>query len=181
VTDADIDYSDIPELGDEFFSRAKHPPRFLTLADLSQDPWNVLRGLLPPDADVPLLLAARDAAFDVDGRIIAAERRAGLNEPTAWLLDLAHISAVGRIAMLDNWRGQLGGTAFIPRPCGEGTDYARAMRLRPEKLAEIIAIVAELDDEQTQPCRTPRRSIASLPMRAFAGGAIPAPVRCLAA
>ena len=26
MKDEDIDYSDIPELGDEFFSRAKHPP-----------------------------------------------------------------------------------------------------------------------------------------------------------
>jgi hypothetical protein len=31
MTDEDIDYSDIPELGDEFFVTAKHPARFLTL------------------------------------------------------------------------------------------------------------------------------------------------------
>ena len=39
-------------------------------------------------------------------------------------------------------RSRLTGTAFgITRPYGEDTDYARAMRLRPEKLAEVIAIV----------------------------------------
>lgn len=187
MTDEDIDYSDIPPLGDEFFTRAKHPPAprkalpfeplvpnketieamkaaergevttvghprnllkslnadgFLTLSDLARDPWSVLRGLLPPNADVALLLAAREATHRALDRIMAAARRDGLNEVTAWLLDLAHLSAVGRLAMLDNWRGQLTGTAFgITRPYGEDTDYARAMRLRPEKLAEIIAIV----------------------------------------
>jgi hypothetical protein len=143
VTDDEIDYSDIPELGDEFFARAQHPPRFLTFADLAQDPWSVMRGLLPASADVPLLLASRDAAFAVLGIIMQAERREGLNEPTAALLDLARMSAIGRIAMLDNWRGQLRGTAFAPRPYGEDTDYARAMRLHPAKLAEVIAIAEQ--------------------------------------
>jgi hypothetical protein len=36
-----------PELDDEFFVTAKHPARFLTFADLSADPWNVMRRLLP--------------------------------------------------------------------------------------------------------------------------------------
>jgi len=186
MKDEDIDYSDIPELGDEFFSRAKHPayvgplvpnretieamkaaergevttvghPRnllkslnadgFLTLGELARDPWSVLRGLLPPNADVALLLAAREATYRALDRIMAAERRDGLNEVTAWLLELAHLSAIGRLAMLDNWRGQLTGTGFCTTsPYGEDTDYARAMRLRPEKLAEIIAIVN--DDER---------------------------------
>src|SRR6516225_2225367 len=109
MTDEDIDYSDIAELDDGFFVTAKHPARFLTLADLSADPWNVMRRLLPADADVSLLLAARSAAFEVHGRIMAAQRRTGLNDVTAWLLDLAHMSVIGRIAMLDNWRGQLSG------------------------------------------------------------------------
>jgi hypothetical protein len=119
----------------------RHPP--LTATDLSHDAWNVMRGLLPADADVALLLAAREAAFDVHARIMDAARRDGLNAATAHLLDCAHMSVVGRIAMLDNWRGQLSGTAFIPRPYGEDTDYARAMRLRPEKLREVIAVVDE--------------------------------------
>jgi hypothetical protein len=144
LDEAPIDYSDIPPLGDEFFSRAKHPhpPRFLTLAELSQDPWSVLRGLLPPDADVALLFAASAAAFDVLGYILDARRRGGFNKVTAWLLDLAHMSAIGRIAMLNDWRSQITGAAFLKnRSYGEDTSYARAMRLRPEKLAEIIAIV----------------------------------------
>ncbi len=122
---------------------------FLTLGDLARDPWSVLRGLLPPNADVALLLAAREATYRALDRIMAVERRDGLNEVTAWLLELARLSAIGRLAMLDNWRSQLTGAAFgITRPYGEDTDYARARRLRPEKLAEIIAIV---DDEPPKP------------------------------
>jgi hypothetical protein len=149
MDDSDIDYSDIPELGDEFFTKAciVTGPRFLTLPDVAADPWNVMRGLLPPDADVPLLLAARDAAHAVLGYIMQAERRDGLNDVTAWLLELAHMSVIGRMAMLDNWRSHLLGAPIVSRPYGEDTDYARAMRLHPAKLAEVIAIVAELADE----------------------------------
>jgi hypothetical protein len=50
--------------------------------------------------------------------------------------------------MLDNWRSNLLGTAFNSRrPYGEDTDYARAMRLHPAKLAEVIAIT-ELDESE---------------------------------
>ena len=148
MTDEDIDYSDIAELDDGFFVTAKHPARFLTLADLSADPWNVMRRLLPPDADVSLLLAARSAAFDAMGRIMDAEQRGGWNAPTAFLLSDARMALIGRVAMLDDWRSHLLGTAFISRrPYGEDTRYARAMRLRPEKLAEVIAIT-ELDESE---------------------------------
>ena len=114
-------------------------------SDLSHDAWNVMRGLLPADAGIALLLAAREAAFDVLARIMEAERRDGLHPATAHLLELARMSAIGRTAMLDNWRGELGGcTAWRRgRPYGEDTRYARGMRLRPEKLAEVIAIVDE--------------------------------------
>jgi hypothetical protein len=113
-------------------------------SDLAHDAWNVMRGLLPADAGIALLLAAREAAFNVLARIMEAQRRDGLHPATAHLLDLGHMSTIGRIAMLDNWRSQLGGRPLIPgRPYGENTRYARAMRLRPEKLAEIIAIVDE--------------------------------------
>jgi hypothetical protein len=113
-------------------------------SELAHDAWNVMRRLLPVDAGIALLLAAREAAFELLDRISAAERRDGLHPATAHLLDLGRMSAIGRIAMLDNWRSQLRGAALIPgRPYGEDTDYARAMRLRPEKLREIIAIVDE--------------------------------------
>ena len=141
-----IDYSDIPKLDQQFFSTAKRTaaPRYLTHDDLAQDPWNVMRGLLPPAADIALLLAATNAARQVDGLILDAWRGGGFSKVTAWLLDLAHMSAVGRIAMLNDWRSRLTGTAFITtRPYGEDTSYARAMPLRPEHLREVIAIVNE--------------------------------------
>ena len=144
MTDEDIDYSDIAELDDEFFVTAKHPVRFLTLADLSADPWNVMRRLLPPDADVSLLLAALLGVHDPAHCV----KRGGWNAPTAFLLSDARMALIGRVAMLDDWRSHLLGTAFISRrPYGEDTRYARAMRLRPEKLAEVIAIT-ELDESE---------------------------------
>ena len=91
----------------------------------------MMRGLLPDDAEVPLLLAARDATFRAMERIMDAERRPGLTKPEAWLLDLARMSTIGRAAMLDSWRTHLLGTAFVPRPYGEKTSYGRAMRMAP--------------------------------------------------
>jgi hypothetical protein len=101
----------------------------------------VLRWLLAADAEVPLLLAARDAAFRALRRIMEAEHRPGLGDNTAWLLGLGRLSAIGRIAMLDNWRGHLLGRPIVFRPYGENTDYARAMRLDPKRLELVIAIV----------------------------------------
>jgi hypothetical protein len=125
-----------------------HQRRALTFTDLAEDDWSVLRGLLPDDAEVPLLLAARDAAFRALRRIVEAERRPGLDDNTAWLLDLARMSAIGRIAMLDNWRGHLLGRPIVFRPYGEDTDYARAMRLDPERLKRVIAIVEDIDADE---------------------------------
>ena len=114
---------------------------FITFADLAEDDWAVMRDLLPASAETPLLLAARDAADRLLLRIIKAEHRAGLSAASAQLLDHARASIIGRIAQLDNWRGQLNGTAFIPYPRGEDTAYARAMRLRPDVLAKVIAAI----------------------------------------
>jgi hypothetical protein len=125
--------------------------RTLTFTDFADDAWSVLRLKLPPDADVPLLLAAREAAHDVLSEIMQAERRPSLHPDTAWLLESARMSVIGRIAMIDNWRGNLGGTASYPRPYGEDTDYANAMRMRPEMLARVVTVTRRPRDTPDQP------------------------------
>jgi hypothetical protein len=75
------------------------------------------------------------------------------------LLELARMKVIGRITMLDTWRavrlGKLAFSlpkslldqdyppdirAFIPRR-GEDSGYARQMRMKPETLERVIAIV----------------------------------------
>jgi len=51
------------------------PRRALTFTDLAEDDCSVMHELLPADADVPLLLAAHDAASRVLRRIMDAKRR----------------------------------------------------------------------------------------------------------
>jgi hypothetical protein len=131
-------------------------PRLLTAADLSQDPWNVMRGWLALDADVALLGAARDAAARVLFEIVVAAGRPGHSEQTLWLLDIARMSAIGRMAMLDTWRrarregpppGPADDIHVETATLGERSRYARVMRMRPEQLREVIAIVDGIADE----------------------------------
>ncbi|HTV35677.1 MAG TPA: hypothetical protein VMF12_04535 [Xanthobacteraceae bacterium] len=133
---------------------------YLAVTDFAADAWAILRGRLPPDAGLPLLLAARDAAFRIDVRIIEAMRRAGLSAEAAWLLDLAHMATTGRIAMLDSWRGHLQGSPLSFRPFGEDTDYARSMRLSPDHLARVIVLV---EDGAPTSTRTPAAATRAAP------------------
>jgi hypothetical protein len=141
------------------------PRRDLTFTDFLDDAWNVMRSRLPLDADLALLLAANDAAYDVLGRIMRAERRPGLDEATAMLLDLARMKVIGRIAMLDTWRrARLGKfVPFAPKSMfdqgyppnireaiprrGEDSGYARAMRMKSEQLERGIASVDGIADK----------------------------------
>jgi hypothetical protein len=129
----------------------------LTFTDFTDDDWNVMRGYLPREADVALLLAASDAAYRLVGRIMRAERRAGLDEATALLLELAHMKVIARAAMLDTWRrmrldecgpfeGESMSNGSSPNVLvrrGEDSGYARSIRMRPEWLERVIAIVDE--------------------------------------
>ena len=72
-----------------------YEPRTLTLTDFADDPRSVLRFELPPDADAPLLLAARETAHDVLAQIMEAERRPALHPDTASLLESARMSVIG--------------------------------------------------------------------------------------
>ncbi len=130
-----------PLWGEKWFAEVNTARRFM-------DAWAVMRDLSPADADVPLLLTAQDAAHRLVLRIMDAERRDGLSKETAWLLDLARAKVIGRIAMLDNWRRHLQGTASSSIPPGEDSRYARTMRMPPEMLARVIAEVERTERDE---------------------------------